>query len=165
MGRVFMTAAIGIDPGLSGAIARVADDGARYEVHDMPIIKLGSKKQYDIHRLFEMLVDFGEGLPCYCEKVGAMPKQGLASTFTFGMGYGIAQALAIAAGHRLSFVRPQTWKARMLRDASKTKHAACGVARNLFPEAELTGKRGGLKDGRCEALLIAELARRENYAG
>ena len=159
-----MNSAIGIDPGLSGAVAVVSEDGAGYEVHDMPVIKIGSKRQYDILKLYELLQGFGDSLPCYCEKVGAMPGQGVTSMFSFGMGYGIAQALAISAGHRLTLVRPQTWKAKMLRDVAKSKHSACGVARNLFPEAVIVGKRGGLKDGRCEALLIAELARRENYA-
>jgi crossover junction endodeoxyribonuclease RuvC len=173
---------IGIDPGLSGAVAAVWENGARYEVWDMPVVKAGSKKEYDIGKLVEILrkcgymgvggnggvEGFGGGqvsLPCYVEKVGAMPKQGLSSTFKFGMGYGIAQACAISAGHRMTLIRPQSWKKIMLRDMKKDKGASCARAVQLFPSAELTGPRGGAKDGRCEALLLAELARLENFGG
>ena len=41
--------------------------------------------------------------------------------------------------------------------ASKQSYA---IASQLFPEAKLLGPRGGLRDGRCDALLIAEWGRR-----
>lgn len=168
----FTDKGIGIDPGLTGAVAAVWENGARYEVWDIPTIRVGAKKEYDIWKLTEILKKCGYtggggqvSLPCYVEKVGAMPKQGLASTFKFGMGYGIAQACAISAGHRMTLIRPQSWKKVMLRDMKKDKGGSCARATQLFPNAELTGPRGGAKDGRCEALLLAELARRENFGG
>tara|TARA_R110002012_G_scaffold101260_2_gene240204 strand:+ start:485 stop:991 length:507 start_codon:yes stop_codon:yes gene_type:complete len=156
----------GIDVGLKGAVALVSADGSKYEVHDIPTIKNGSKKEYDMWALNDLLKSFilGHGnLLFYVEKVGAMPGQGVTSMFRFGMGYGIAQMAVVGAGHRLGLVRPQTWKASTMRDSAKSKGASCAVAHQLFPRAELTGSRGGMKDGRCEALLIAEYARRETY--
>ena len=153
----------GIDVGLSGAIALVHPDGSQYEVHDIPVIKNGSKKDYDLWALHKLMLSFGTDLLFYVEKVGAMPKQGVTSMFRFGMGYGIAQMAVIGAHHRMGLVRPQTWKASMLRDMAKTKGASCAVANQLFPRASIRGSRGGMKDGRCEALLIAEYARRQTY--
>ena len=153
----------GLDVGLSGAVARISADGDDYEVHDLPVIKNGSKKEYDMLALHTLLKSWGSDLLIYVEKVGAMPKQGVTSTFRFGMGYGVAQMAVVGAGHRLGLVRPQTWKGSVMRDMAKTKGASCAIAHQLFPRAELTGSRGGMKDGRCEALLIAEYARRETY--
>lgn len=170
MGNIFMKG-IGIDVGLNGAIACVGENGARYEVHDMPVMKVGSKKEYDMVRLLEILESFRAigaedgGYPCYVEKVGAMPKQGVTSMFRFGMGYGIAQMAVIGAGHRMSLITPSVWKSRMLKGHGKDKAASLFVAQNLFPAASLLGPRGGAKDGRAEALLLAELARRENFGG
>ena len=156
----------GIDVGLQGAVALVSADGSKYEVHDIPTLKNGSKKEYDMWAINDLLKSFilsYGNLLFYVEKVGAMPGQGVVSMFRFGMGYGIAQMAVVGAGHRLGLVRPQTWKASTMRDSAKTKGASCAVAHQLFPRAELTGSRGGMKDGRCEALLIAEYARRETY--
>lgn len=153
----------GIDVGLSGAIALVSADGSEYEVHDMPLLMNGSKKEYDLWALHELLTKWGSDILFYVEKVGAMPKQGVTSMFRFGMGYGIAQMAVIGAQHRMGLVRPQTWKGSLLRDMAKTKGASCAVAHQLFPRATIHGARGGMKDGRCEALLIAEYARRETY--
>jgi len=156
----------GIDVGLKGAVALVSADGSHYEVHDIPTLKNGSKQDYDMWHLNDLLKSFVlsyGSILFYVEKVGAMPKQGVTSTFRFGMGYGIAQMAVVSAGHRLGLVRPQTWKASTMRDSAKSKGASCAVARALFPRAKLEGSRGGIKDGRCEALLIAEYARRETY--
>ena len=157
----------GIDVGLSGGIALVSADGSDYEVHDMPILMNGSKKDYDLPAIRALLHGYrkryGKDILFYVEKVSAMPKQGVTSMFRFGMGYGIAQMAVIGAEHRMGLVRPQTWKGSLLRDMAKTKGASCSVAHQLFPQASIHGSRGGMKDGRCEALLIAEYARRQLY--
>ena len=157
-------AGIGIDVGLSGAVAAVDATGASCKVYDIPTRRVGRKREYDLPAFDLLLRTLGHNLPAYVEKVGSRPGQGLASTFRFGEGYGIAQALVVAAGHRLTLVRPQTWKRIMLRDMGRDKGASCVRAIQLFPTAPLVGPRGGAKDGRAEALLMAELARRENLS-
>ena len=39
------------------------------------------------------------------------------------------------------------------------------IASALFPTADLKGKRGGKKDGRSDAILIAEYGRRRLQGG
>lgn len=152
---------VGIDVGLKGAVAWVSEDGSEYDVFDMPVMNVGSKKVYDLPTLHSMLSFFGDHLSCHVEKVSAMSGQGVTSMFRFGEGYGIAQMAVIGAGHRLSLVRPQTWKAVVLRDTPKSKGCGCMIASQLFPRAVLRGSRGGVKDGRCDALMIAEYGRRK----
>ena len=157
-------AGIGIDVGLSGAVAAVDASGSACKVFDIPTRLVGKKREYDLPAFDLLLKTLGQNLPAYVEKVGSRPGQGIVSTFRFGEGYGIAQALVVASGHRLTLVRPQTWKRIMLRDMGRDKGASCIRAAQLFPKAPLMGPRGGMKDGRAEALLMAELARRENLS-
>jgi crossover junction endodeoxyribonuclease RuvC len=54
-------------------------------------------------------------------------------------------------------VTPQRWKKTMLDGQGKDKDAARFKAQALFPQIELHLKK---HDGRADALLIAEFARR-----
>lgn len=86
------------------------------------------------------------------EKVGALPKQGLASTFRFGMGCGLIRGAILGAGVRLVEVTPAEWKRFYRLDSDKEKARARAVS--LFPSAapSLSRKKDA---GRAEALLIA----------
>jgi hypothetical protein len=141
---------IGIDPGLSGAIAYISD--AHYEVHDLPVMRDGSLSWIDGAALQSLLLQsFPEKqVRCVIERVHAMPKQGVSSSFNFGVNYGSVLSIVQARGISLEFVTPTQWK----RDLGlpKDKKAALFKARLLFPDAELHLAK---HDGRAEALLIA----------
>ena len=49
---------------------------------------------------------------------------------------------------------PQAWKKDVVQP-KEGKEASMNAAARLFPDAEIYGPRGGRKDGRAEALLIA----------
>lgn len=87
------------------------------------------------------------------ESVGAMPKQGLSSTFRFGEGYGLVQGILAGLGvTRTIKATPQVWKASM--GVTANKDTSLTLAKNLFPtNAHLFARK---KDhGRAEALLLA----------
>ena len=148
---------IGIDPGKTGAIASVlASEGAL--VDDMPILG----KRVNACEIFDMLehMKITYDAVAFIERAQAMPKQGVSSTFNYGVGYGILlgvlQALKIPISQEVS---PRVWKQEFGligtdKEASRSK-AVC-----LFP-----GLAGELKlkkhHGRAEALLIAEYGRRK----
>jgi crossover junction endodeoxyribonuclease RuvC len=87
------------------------------------------------------------------EHVGAMPKQGVASTFKFGQATGIIQGVLAANGVPLHYVRPTVWK-KHFGLAGKDKEAARALAIRLYPD--VTGLDRKKDHGRAEALLMLE---------
>lgn len=146
---------IGIDPGISGAIA-VLDDNPR--VYDMPVsAKLSGKgNQVDPYGLAHIIANAAQGastLTCYVEQVGPMPKQGVTSVFSFGRSAGVLEGVLAAFGLKTVMVRPQAWKKRAgLLKADKD--AARTLAMQTWPS--LSSELSRKKDvGRADALLIA----------
>jgi crossover junction endodeoxyribonuclease RuvC len=152
---------IGIDPGLSGAVARIDDDLDFLQVNDTPTMTVKSgpklKRRYQVPAMVELLrgnVDF-----VMIENVHSMPGQGVASSFSFG--YGLGLWIGIIAGLEIPYemVTPQRWKGVMMDGQGREKDAARYRAQQLFPSIALQFARKK-DDGRAEAMLIAEYARR-----
>jgi len=154
---------IGIDPGLKGAVAIISDDDV--VVHDTPTVevKTGKKKKNmfvesnmaDILRPYQ-----NEHVLVVMEKVHSMPKQGVRAMFSMGEGYGLWRGILAALQIPYDLVTPQAWKKAMMSGQSKEKSASCYRAQQLFSSVELFGPKGGAKDGRGDALLMAEYGRR-----
>lgn len=88
----------------------------------------------------------------WVEDVHAMPRQGVTSSFNFGMSTGIVRGVLAARLIPVHFVSPALWKRHFQLGADKQQ--ARLRATNLFPEhADLFRRR--LDDGRAEALLLA----------
>ena len=103
---------------------------------------------------------YGWNIELWLEKSQAMPDQGGVSNFNYGMGFGILQACAVCNSIPLNLIHPVTWKKAIMFGQGKEKDAAVYRAQQLFPGIVFRGPRGGLLDGRAEALLIAEYGRR-----
>ena len=109
---------IGVDPGLSGAIAVLNDDLSLVAVYDMPVMPVRKgKNQVNAAALVKILssaIDYPRRLQptAYLEQVSAMPGQGVSGMFSFGTSYGIVQGALAALGIPMVLVRPQAWKAR-----------------------------------------------------
>jgi hypothetical protein len=100
------------------------------------------------------------------EAVHSMPKQGVASTFKFGKGYGEVLGIATALLFEIHEPSPQLWKKVMLAGTDKSKDASIQVAENLFPTVSLVLPRCRKPhDGMAEALLLAEYIRRLHPKG
>ncbi len=158
---------IGVDPGLSGAIAILAD-GIFVDVIDMPTAGRGKAARQVVNcaalaaALREHLAAHpGASVMAAVELVGSMPKQGLSSTFRFGESCGAVAG--VLAALRIPVVRPapQTWK-RMFGLIGSEKDASRGVAIDRFPDAPLARKRD---HGRADALLLASWAYRSDSVG
>jgi crossover junction endodeoxyribonuclease RuvC len=144
---------IGIDPGVSGAIAIL--DSESVTTFDMPTMTSGKKQMVNAAELAKLLESYRrqrEGGVCiYLEQVSAMPGQGVSSMFNFGVSFGIVQGITGALQIPMILVTPQSWKKRagLLK---KDKDAARTLAQQLYPAAPL----GRKKDiGRADAILIA----------
>jgi crossover junction endodeoxyribonuclease RuvC len=145
----------GIDPGLSGAVFFLADDGETGEAFDMPVHMLTrggkAKREMDITGLLNLL---GRDpiRHVYVEQVNAMPGQGVSSVFAFGKCYGVILGIITACSVPLTLVPPVQWKRAL--HVPKAKDAARARASQLLPKA---AHQWPLKrhDGRAEAALLA----------
>lgn len=145
---------IGIDPGLSGAIAFMGDhDTAAF---DLPVIRDNKLAWIDGAELQAMIINArgGRQATAMVERVNSMPQQGVASSFQFGVGFGSILSILQALSIPIEFVRPAVWKKALNLGADKK--AALHKARLLYPDVDL---RLAKHDGRAEALLIARYAR------
>lgn len=142
----------GIDPGVSGAIAFISQDSL-IDVVDMPTAALGKKTQVDAGEFTKLLKKHAPAVAAV-ERVSAMPGQGVASMFNFGMGYGVIQGALAALEIPTILVTPPRWKKRFSL-IGKEKDKARLLAQQLYPIAELHRKRD---IGRADALLIARYA-------
>lgn len=90
------------------------------------------------------------------ERVGAMPGQGVSSTFAFGRAYGTILGVLAAAGVPVVLITPAVWK-KHYRLPAKDKEAARQKAIELFPGVE--GLALKKHHNRAEALLLAHYYR------
>jgi crossover junction endodeoxyribonuclease RuvC len=146
---------VGIDPGLCGAVAVVHADNA-VEVHDTPTLTVrtsrGVRQVYDVPGMVALLTPYdGAPLHVVIEEAQAMPGQGVRSTFSTGVGWGVWLGILGALALPYTSVRPTVWK-RAMGLAGKDKEQARARAIQLFPGADLRRKKD---HGRAEALLLA----------
>lgn len=146
---------LGIDPGLTGALALLDADGIPVLVADLPVIRDRSLAWIDGAALQSTLLDAIRGRQCRAvvERVSAMPRQGVASSFAFGVGLGSILATVQTLSLPIELVTPAAWKAAM--GLTRDKRASIDKARLLFPTADLSLAK---HDGRAEALLLAHYA-------
>lgn len=144
---------IGIDPGLTGAIAILSDTDEFIAVHDMPVMLLSNKKnQVNSAELAKIISNYSSNkCSVILEKVSAMPGQGVSSMFSFGQSFGIILGIAGALGIPVNLVTPASWKKRAGL-IGKEKDYARTLAQQLYPSASLS-RKGDI--GRADAILIA----------
>ena len=121
---------IGIDPGLSGAIA-VLEDIKVLSLFEMPVMAEGkkNKRQLNSAQLVNIIKENSNGdeeIAVIVEQVNAMPGQGVTSMFNFGQTFGAIKGVCAALGLPIFFVRPSKWKKyfeliNSSKDASRTK--------------------------------------------
>jgi len=151
---------IGIDPGQNGAVAFLYDDpDVKDEVFDFEdggaLLRLGA--------LSRRLIVEPMLIRAVIEKVSAMPRQGVSSTFKFGANFGRWWGRLEALGIPFDLVAPSKWKRAMFDSMPKgdAKAMALDRARRLHPGLADRLKRK--KDhGRAEAILLAAYAMRSD---
>jgi crossover junction endodeoxyribonuclease RuvC len=146
---------LGIDPGLTGALALLNADHTIELLADLPVIRDRSLAWIDGGALQSMLLNAIGGRQCRAvvERAHAMPRQGVASSFSFGVGLGSILGVLQTLQLPLELITPAVWKRAL--GLSSDKRASLDKARLLFPSADL---RLAKHDGRAEALLIASFS-------
>jgi crossover junction endodeoxyribonuclease RuvC len=138
---------LGLDPGLSGAIAFYSPVHPELIVaEDIPV----AGGEVDAATLARRIAQMAPTI-AVIERVGAMPKQGVASTFKFGVAFGMARAVVSALGIPTHLVAPSRWKKHFRLNADK--EMARARALQLWPASQHFSRK---KDhNRAEAALLA----------
>lgn len=151
---------IGIDPGMDGAVVAIQGDTREIiTVTDCPTLPAGKGRDYDIPAMAEVLRTsiLANMATVILEQAQAMPKQGVASTFNFGRGFGIWLGILGALEIPYRTVRPSQWTKRIFSGLpGKGKERSVQFARRMFPALELVppGCRKP-RDGRADAACLA----------
>ncbi len=135
---------LGIDPGQSGGI--VVIDG-----NTTHTCKLSETEQ-DIWSWINDTTDLLSAVATI-EKVHAMPKQGVTSSFTFGKNFGFLIGLLTASQIPFKFITPQQWQKGMQCLTKGDKNVSKAAAQRLWPKIKVT-------HAIADALLIAEYGRK-----
>lgn len=145
-----MQITIGIDPGASGGIAWHTP-ASGWDCAKMP------ETERDVADVLEQIRSESVDVMAYIEAVHSMPKQGVASSFTFGRSYGFLRGLLIALKIPFTEVTPQKWQKELECRTAGDKNVSKRRAQQLFPGLKIT-------HATADALLICEYGRRKGAA-
>jgi len=149
-----MKCIMGIDPGISGAVAfYFPDQRAGISAYDVPIVG----KEINASALHDLIHQYAPDL-AVIEIVHSMPKQGVASSFNFGMSYGIAKGVVGSLHIPTINVAPTKWKRHFGLTADKEQARALAISTWPFSEHFRRKK----DNGRAEAALLALYGARIN---
>ena len=148
---------IGIDPGLSGAIAILQNKKVQ-SIFDIPVMSEGkkNKRQLNSAQMVKIIKDNISNIEetvVVVEHVNAMPGQGVTSMFNFGQTFGAIKGVCAALELPIFFVRPSKWKKHFelinsSKDSSRTKVI------EMYPS--LSSQLAKKKDvNKSDAILIA----------
>jgi hypothetical protein len=163
----------GIDPGFTGAIVAINQPGTSVRVWDMPVHggrgrhrELDLDKLQHVYRQLTLLPDLVLGI----EWPTTRPGEGSERCERFGRQKGILHAFAWLFGLPCCFVSPQLWKGRLGlpgKGESQAVQRSADYFDRYYPDhtSQIRGPKGGIKDGRVDALLIAHFLRTSTVAG
>jgi len=138
-----MATILGIDPGASGGIAWISEDGTHVRAAKMPDTN---------HDLANILQEYPSRL-AILERVSSRPGQGVSSTFKFGTNFGLIQGVLSALVIPYELVTPTVWQKAMGCLSKGDKNVTKAAAQRLFPSLKIT-------HATADALLLAEYGRR-----
>lgn len=143
-----MSCYVGIDPGKKGAFAALDGDGRLLAV----------ETTVDPHALAHFL-NTHKPRHVFLEKAQSMPRQGIASAFNYGVGYGELIGVLTVIKTPYTLLRPAQWTkyAHTGTKDGAPKERSAEAFKRLFAGALDLARRpkGGLHDGIVDAALIA----------
>lgn len=142
---------VGIDPGVSGAVAVV--NGQAVEAYDMPTIEILGKRRVCPAGLRAILLRMLDDVDAVVlEHVQGVQGTGATSAFSFGRSFGVVEGVVAGLSLPLTLVRPQVWTKALNLSRDKGSHRQAAI--NLWPKhADLFARVKD--DGRADAALLA----------
>lgn len=171
---------VGVDPGLSGAVAILMEDEegglAIHSVHKLPFKKVtrdvskvsaAPKKELDINKLVDVLdIIFTKlckesdiVIKAHIENVSPRGRDGKKSICTMCRNYGACIGAFDVLGVDITPIDPKAWKGDkgLFTVLSKDKDASIDLVKEIFGEEEFTRHKIGKNHDKAEAILIAML--------
>jgi hypothetical protein len=154
---------LGIDPGISGALAVLDKDAGIVDIFDMPTLEFvsGKSKKQRVNPqgiVSELALFKDREIQGIVEQVNAMPGQGVTSMFSFGRSLGVLEGALAGLYIPYVHVTPAVWKKKM--QVNSSKDGARELAMRTWPsKADLFKRKKD--DGRAEAALLALYLYRE----
>lgn len=152
-----MNLILGIDPGVTGALAWLDEAGELVAIEDMPTVSIQKGKGSRNIIAPQLLADLvwhreRETKFAVLEQVATRPKEGPVGAFSFGRSFGLVEGVLAAATLRLQYVSPSVWVRAMGIRGGKDESRA--IAMRTWPKWSSYFTR--VKDnGRSDAALIA----------
>jgi crossover junction endodeoxyribonuclease RuvC len=151
---------IGIDPGVSGAIAHWSGSGM-LGVHDMPTVEriVNGKKRRTVNpaAVADIITGCGPVDLVVLELAAARPGEGSVSSHTNGRNFGVVEGVLATLERPYRIVSPREWTKALGVGSDKGNHRL--EAMRLFPTAADLFTRVK-DDGRADAALLAHYAAR-----
>lgn len=141
---------MGIDPGLSGALAFYRPSENYISTFDMPRVR----DEIDAHELASIIAEYSPTVSII-ERVGPMPRDGVRQAWRFSAANSVAKTVCALMNVPMTMVPASVWKAAMKLPGGKDgKEKSRLMALQLFPASaeEFSRKKDA---GRAEAALIA----------
>lgn len=142
---------VGVDPGISGAVA-VYDTVGASDAIDLPTIGEGPGEMLDAKILLKTILVWCPDI-IICERAQSMPEDGASRAFKYGKGFGQLLAVVQITGVPWTLVSPRAWK--KFFNLSKDKELSRQLALRTFPDLHEKLKFKYTHQ-RAEALLIAK---------
>lgn len=149
---------IGIDPGKTGAICVLSEDGSTQFFNNSSSIANIVTELTTLNKNHKIRM-------CMIEDVHAVFGSSSKSTFNFGFGVGFLHGVFQTLGLPLDSVQPKVWQKHIgVKGTVKGKEIKLAVAdivskQNPQSTQQLYTERGRLIDGRSDALALAIYAR------
>ncbi len=151
----------GIDPGTNGAIAVLDSENP----DSVELLDLKKNTIFEVFDWMEGKISSFSAGEIWIEDIHSMYGMSAKSNFGFGRNLGIVTAIAeIFQGEApdkaeitIKTVTPKIWQKYIgiTVKGKAIKKQVAEIAQDLYPTAIVHGKRGGLLDGRSDALMIA----------
>jgi hypothetical protein len=144
---------IGIDPGQKGALCALFPSTGEIKF-------LGTEDPKVVDSWLKRLVKLHDVRVIMIEKVHSIQGSSAKSNFNFGRSVERVNLLADLSGASVDMVTPKLWQKHVGVTAKgpAIKKDVAALAKRLYPDAKLYGPRGGLLDGKSDALMIAHYA-------
>jgi crossover junction endodeoxyribonuclease RuvC len=146
---------VGTDPGVSGALALMDDDGRLLGVEDMPVLEDGVKGRRTVNAiLLASILKHWAPRHLFVELIGPRPTDAKVAAFSFGRCRGAIEGVCGALALPVTMLAVPTWRRAVGLPTGATKDQSRGEAIRRWPEyAQFFARKRD--DGRAEACLIA----------
>jgi len=150
-----LKAYFGCDPGAKGSICLLVPEHTENNI----IFADTTTSPDQLYEALKLSAQEFTLAPIMIENVSSIPGASAGSNFKFGYNVGMLQGIIQSTAIGMDTVRPKAWQKELgIAAKFKGKDIKKEVARlikQIYPTASIHGPKGGLLDGRADALAIA----------